>query len=52
MTAYCGHQTTTSGDILVSHRRGVYHCHVQLVVALPALIVGQENLSHYNPYTF
>ena len=51
MTAYCGHQKSTSGDILVSPRRGAFH----LVGELPAWMRGRKKqysfkISMYNPY--
>ena len=36
MTAYCGRQKSTSGDILVSPRRGACHWNVLPVEELPA----------------
>ena len=36
MTAYCGRQKSTSGDILVSPRGGVCHWNVLPVEELPA----------------
>ena len=42
MTASCGHQTTTSGDIFVSPRRGVCHWNVLPVEELPAWIICRK----------
>ena len=57
MTAYCGHQKSTSGDILVSPRRGAFHLSALLVGELPAWMRGRKKqysfkMSMYNPYSF
>ena len=42
MTASCSHQTTTSGDIFVSPRRGACHWNVLTVEELPAWIICRK----------
>ena len=44
MTAYCGRQKSTRGDILVSPRRGACHWNVLPVEELPAWITGRKPL--------
>ena len=44
MTAYCGRQKSTSGDVLVSPRRGACHWNVLPVEELPAWIIGRKPL--------
>ena len=42
MTAYCGRQKSTSGDILVSPRRGACHWNVLPVEEFPAWIICRK----------
>ena len=42
MTASCGHQTTTSGDIFVPPRRGACHWNVLPVEEFPAWIICRK----------
>ena len=51
VTAYCGRQKSTSGDILESPRRGACHWNVLQVEELLGGSLAENPLC-YNPYTF